>query len=1100
MKISVSQTGMQYIPDSSLRQMGFSDPAKVRVYGFGGRMLDENLKPSNPDDLPEQLSGRTASGLYFFGYDSFDIVPASTGPLMWQHVMNPYSEASFYFLSDAEIPKADFKTVSQPGSVVSPETTFVTHLYHEQDLFAPSTTGRVLLGEDFRTQPNMSFTFPLTDKATPDVDFKVTAAALVTGGNASFSFSVNNAAINGTNPDRIQAVSGDGQFMRLGEMVHSVSFDGNQMNLAIRQTSTGVASMCRLDHIEVEYDRSLVIPASERQLYFYADLEGISSFSVGNADSTNTQIWDVTDPMNPGLVDFSVTGGRAVFTIDGKGMRRFVAFNPMEFSNRPVHAGNVVNQNLHGTEAPEYLIIAPAEFRTQAEAVAELHRKHEGMSVLVLDPETIYNEFSSGNPDVTAFRKLLKMWNVRADQDKEATRTRYCMLFSRPTYDNKIKTETVRSAGYPRLPIWQSPDGNSGTTSYSCDDYIGMLDDSEKFNITSAKIHVGVGRMPTKSVAEADVLVAKLTEYMTNPTLGAWRNNVMLIADDQDNGIHLDQSQRVYNNMRSKGNGDKFLYERLYLDSFPLSYGATGAAYPEARKRMFDKWKEGVMMINYIGHASTRSWSHEGLMTWTDILNMSNPNLPFLYAATCEFGRWDEDTASGAEELMINPSGGVIATIVPSRTVYISQNGTLSNATANVIFERGADGKAKRLGDIMIEGKNGYGAPDDNKLRYVLMGDPALRLASPDLQVSVSKIGDADVESVNQADSPVVGARAQTDISGYIYDAEGNVVEDFDGVVTLSLYDAERPITTYGNGSAGRVTTYNDRKTRLFSGRAKVEKGEWKIRALLPYEIENNYSPALISLYAYDTKGREANGASENIYVYGLDENAPEDNDGPEIKSFYLNNEKFKNGQTTHSAPLVIASFSDPSGINLSEAGIGHRITLTLDGTEPYEDILSYFIPDLDNSGGGSFTYPLTDLPAGHHYLDLKVWDTANNSSAMRIDFQVGVNVTPEIFDVTCTGATGGEAALFTLTTDRPNSRLTCSIEVYALDGKLVWSTETEKGVGQDSAITVNWDLKDSAGRRVPRGIYVYRAGVITPEGSSSYKSKKLAVSGEPGQ
>ncbi len=1098
-KVSVSKTGMQYISDATLQQMGFQDPKKVRVYGFGGRMLSENLSPDNPDDLPEQISGRTTSGLYFFGFDSFDIVPSTTASMKFRHVMNPYSEASFYFLSDAEIPAAEFSTVGIPSASPVVNTTFTEHLFHEQDLAAPSTTGRTLLGEDFRSQPTMSFTFPLTDMSSDSkVRFNVAAASSVSGGVSSFNFTVNGASVPSTGSDKIQSTSGESQFMRTAEMIHEVELPkASQMKLDIKHSTSGFATMTRLDFVEVEYSRQLAIPASGRELYFYADVNGPTTFSIANASKTNTQIWDVTDPMKPGRVDFSVSDGRAVFTVDGFGMKRFVAFEPMEFANRPVKVSNVANQNLHAMEAPEYLIITPPEFRTQAEAVADLHRKKEGMRVEVLEPDVIYNEFSSGNPDVTAFRKLLKMWNLRADENPEATRTRYCMLFSRPTYDNKMKTEMVRNSGYPRLPIWQSPEGTSGTTSYSCDDYIGMLDDSQQFSISAAKIHVGVGRMPAKSVAEADILVSKLTEYMTNPTLGAWRNTVMLIADDQDNGVHLEQSQRVYNNMRANGNGDKFLYERLYLDSYPLSYGATGAAYPEAKKRMFDKWKEGVMMINYIGHASTRSWSHEGLMSWSDILQMNNPNLPFLYAATCEFGRYDEDTASGAEELLINPAGGVIATIVPARTVYISQNGTLSTSTASGVFERGADGKAKRLGDIMIDGKNRYGVPDDNKLRYVLMGDPALRLASPELEVVVSTIGETDVESIDQADAPTLGARAQKEIAGYITDGNGNRIEDFNGIVHIALYDAERPITTYGNGEAGKEITYNDRKTRLFTGRAKVENGTWKLTAYLPFEIENNYSPALISLYAYDEKGREANGASENLYVYGLDADAPDDNEGPAISSFYLNNENFKNGQTTHSAPLVIASFSDPSGINLSEAGIGHRITLTLDGTESYDDIISYFMPELGNSNGGSFAYPLSGLEAGNHYLELKVWDTANNSSSKRIDFQVGVNVNPEIFDVICSGATGGEAAVFSLTTDRPMSRLKFNIEVYALDGKMVWSSETEKGVGQDSSLSMTWDLKDNAGRRVPRGIYVYRAGITTPEGTSAYKSKKLAVSAE---
>ncbi len=1092
-RVSVSETGMQYISDATLRQMGFQNPSDVRVYGYGGRMLSENIGSSDPDDLPLQPSARTADGLVFFGTDYFDILPSSNrSGMTWRHVMNPYSEASYYFLSDSASAKYELPKTGQPIAIAAPRTTFHSLAVHEQDVFAPSTTGRILLGEDFRSQPSQNFSFKLPDNTGSTLRFKVAAGTAVTNGSSTFTFTVNGNALPAQAGDRINALTLESQYMRLGEIVREVTSGvGETLNLGIRHSLTGSSSMTRLDYVEVEYERNLTL--RDRQLYFYDMVNGPATFSIGGCDS-KTVIWDISDQANPAVVDFSISNGRAVFTVDGYGMKQFVAFNPGEFSARPVMAGEVQNQDIHSLEAPDYVIITPAEFRTQAEQVAALHRDLEGMNVLVLDPQTIYNEFSSGNPDVTAFRRMLKMWYDRSLEDTSLSYPRYCMLFSRPTYDNKIKTETVKSAGYPRLPIWQSETGNSGTTSYSTDDYIGMLADTDNFQISSAKIHVGVGRMPAKSVAEADVLVKKLTDYMKTPNLGAWRNNVMLIADDQDNGIHLEQTERVYNYMRGAGNGDKFLYERIYLDSYPLEYSATGPSYPEAKKRMLAKWKEGVMMINYIGHASTRSWSHEGLLNWTDIMAMSNTNLPFLYAATCEFGRYDDDTASGAEELVINPAGGVIATIVPSRTVFISQNGNLSNSTARIIFDRDEQGNAKRLGDILREGKNGYGSSDDNKLRYALIGDPALRLSSPGMQTEVVSIAGKDVSS-SDSDDIVIGARSQVDISGRILDEQGKVAEDFDGAVYVSLYDAERPIETYGNGTDGKVITYNDRKTRLFTGRAKVEKGEWTIHIHVPGEIENNYSPALVSVYAHDENGREANGACENLYVYGYDKNAPEDNEGPEITSFYLNNERFTNGQTVHSSPLVFASFNDESGINLSEAGIGHKITLTLDGKKTFDDIVNYYIPDIENSTGGSLAYPLEGLEPGRHTLDLRVWDTANNSSVMQIDFQVGVNIDPTIFDVRCTGATGGEAAVFTITTDRPMSRLKGSVEVFDLGGNLMWSSESEQGVGQDSVVNMTWDLRDNSGRRVPRGIYVYRAGVTTPEGTSSFKSKKLAVS-----
>ena len=70
----------------------------------------------------------------------------------------------------------------------------------------------------------------------------------------------------------------------------------------------------------------------------------------------------------------------------------------------------MANQDIHGMESPDMLIISPDVYRQAAQKVADLHAETDGLKAVVLSPEAIYNEFSSGTPDVTAFRKVLKMW------------------------------------------------------------------------------------------------------------------------------------------------------------------------------------------------------------------------------------------------------------------------------------------------------------------------------------------------------------------------------------------------------------------------------------------------------------------------------------------------------------------------------------------------------------------------------------------------------------------------------------------------------------------------------------------------------------------
>lgn len=1091
-KIEIKESGMQFISNATLKNLGFSDPDKVNVYGFGGRMLPECLYESMPDDLPLLPSIRTPGGIVFFGHNCFKWELSSSTQTTYQHNNNPYSDHSYYFVSDIDPERA-----TAPGREAVETSddytlrTFTERLVHEQDLIAPTTSGRILLGEDFRTQKNRAFQFDLPG-ITGDATLSICFGNNVTNGSSSLMFTVNNQQLPATSSDVISPVTSDKTLYTLKTMVKTVENPGEKLNLNIEYSTTGTLFTAALDYIEVEYERELKLHNDE--LYFYLNPRSASTVEVSNCNES-TVIWDVTDPINPLTVNYTLSGGVATFSTS-EGLHEYVAFNPLKTTRQVSAVGRISNQDIHGMEIPEMVIITLEAFKPAAQKLADLHASTDGLKVAVVTTDAVYNEFSSGVPDLTAFRKLLKMWYDRGIA-QEGTPIRYCLLMGRPSYDNKMVTPAVKNAGYPRLPIWQSKStttsGNvTKSSSYSTDDYLGMLDDQPNtLNLSSSKIQVAVGRMPVKTLQEANTAVAKLEKYMKRPVYGAWRNNIMLIADDQDNGKHLAQAQRVYNALRSNGNGADFLYEKLYLDSYTLSYGATGAIYPEAKQRMFDKLAEGVSYINYIGHANPRSWTHEQLMNWTDITSMTNTNLPFIYAATCEFMCWDDDEVSGGEVLWLYPDTGVIGMICPSREVLIDENGDLNERTAKYMYCRNEDGSPLRVGDVMINGKND-GPKTTNKFKYGLIGDPALSVLSPGHSVSILSIKGMDVDKIE--DMPVISARSSFDLTGVVTDFDGNMIEDFNGIVEIQLYDAEIAITTNGNGKDGKVDTYNDRKTRLYTGRARVTNGVWSLTINMPSEIENNYSPALISLYAYDDTGREANGSFEKFYVYGFDENAPDDFDGPSVKEFYLNSADFTDGSPVSPSPILYASFSDPSGINISDSGLGHQMILTLDDGTYFNDVNLYYSPDADDHLSGNIAYPLQGISPGEHTLKLTVWDNANNSTSKELSFYVSASWLPEITKLTTDVNPATTSVNFLVSTDGANGIMECTIEVYDLNGKRLWTGTTPSLSAGATSVSLGWDLCDSNGGRVNRGIYIYRAIVKTPEGATIMKSNKLAV------
>lgn len=1079
---------MQFISNSQLASMGFSDPSAVNVYGYGGRMISEVLDDSHPDDLPLLPVVRTASGIVFFGVDFMKWNVASNYT-NYSHTMQPYAEESCYFLSDRPVEGVDMVSsdLSDVEGLKSADS-FVERLVHEQDVFAPSVTGRNLLGEDLRSAQQFNFSLP--GNIGGDASITLVVGSNLSNAAGTLKLSSNNSTLS-QNSLNIEQVKSSEQFMRNNTGRITATGVGDALNIGLSLSTAGVINLARLDYIEVEYERELTIPSD--QLYFYFN-ERTPVAAVLKGISSETEIWDVTQGHAPKRVVFGSKGSEAAFRIEA-GYHEFVAFNPSKVSSQVEEAGKIECQDIHGLESPDMLIISPAEYLSAAERVADMHRQLDGMTVYVFTPDKLYNEFSSGTPDLSAFRKALKMWYDRDMDSSGIQKIKYCLIYSRPTYDNKMVTAKVKNAGYPRVPIWQSPTGFTENTSYSTDDFIGMLEDNNgTINMGSAKINVAVGRFPVRSVEEANRAADKLIAYTTDPGKASWRNNVMLIADDQDSGQHLDQTEKMYSGLINSTEGKNYLYERLYLDTYQRQLTSVGMEYPEAKKRLFSKFEEGQALVTYVGHANTVSWTHEHLLNWGDINSFSNTKLPVLYAATCEFARWDTDDYSGAEVMWALPKTGLIATICPSRSVFINMNGPLSVQFGKFALTRNEDGSPARLGDTYRNTKNGIAGNDDNKLRYALIGDPAMKMPIYDCNVETTSIHNVDV-TVPDVDLPVIGARSTPLFKGIITDVDGNPVSDFNGFVYFKLYDAEKVIETNGNGDAGKVMLYNDRKTKLFDGVTRVESGQWEATIYMPSEIENNFTPGRITFYALSDDGREANGASDRFYVYGYDANAPIDNTGPEISAFYLNHENFRDGDVTYKTPVVYASFSDESGINLSDAGIGHALMLTLDGKTVFSDIMNFYSPDLYDTRVGSVTYQLPEIPAGKHSLTLSVWDCANNSSYATLNFNVAAIKTPDIYDIETSFNADSSGVEFIINSDRPMASLACDLEVFDINGIRMWHASTDDRTDASSALRLNWDFTTSAGHKVAKGIYICRATVTSPEGKTAKKSKKIVVS-----
>lgn len=1095
-KVRVSGTGMHRVSATQLKSMGFKDASRVNVYGYGGNIISSALTAAQPDDLPMQPVVRLSDGgIVFYGVGTVAEYIDDKGEL--SHEQNYFSTASYYYLSDRETDKTTPEVIEPSGTVSGDIIDAVpVMVVHERELEAAGPTGRILLGEDFRsvTKQNFSLEMPGRKAETP-VELTVRMAAKSAGGTNVYSVTANGAHAGDVNISGLR-----GSYSEVHSVLDSLKTtitpldNSEKLDIEIAYTPSGaqVVYMSRLDFIKVTYTRSLHF-ANNEIAFPYASRNGGETLRITGGDAT-TQLWDVTDAAAPRRINVTPGSDGSLQFNALPGARKYIAFTPAGVTDEVSGSVQVRNQDLHALETPDMVIISPEQFQNQALRIARMHSDDDGMDVVVLKPEDVYNEFSSGSPDASAFRKLLKMW-----YDRDPEKIKYCLLMGRATYDNRQITATVKNAGYPRLPIWQSVNSSSETSSFCSDNFIGMLDDCERLAMGTAKVRVAVGRMPVKNASEATQAVDKLINYVESSDLGSWRNQVMVIADDADGGDHLRQAQKVITAMEGQGNGENFMYERLYLDSYPLGTASTSKSYPDARKRMFKILNDGVGFIDFIGHGNPTSLTHENLLTYTDVTSMTNKRLPIMLAATCEFMRFDSDNISAAEIMWLNNKGGTIAFIAANRKVYITQNGMFNEAIGKNFFRRDAEGHARRLGDVYIGGLNDYPATDDNRHRYALMGDPALKIVSPELCVAIDEIDGVALADIHDAgDYPVLTARSKVKIKGRVTDADGALLADFNGRVVPTVFDAERAITTYGHPSVGeddgKVMTYNDRKNRLFTGSFAVKGGLWEATVIIPEEIDNNYSPALLNMYAYSDDLREANGATTQFYVYGYAEDSEDrDTTDPEILGIGLNSYMFRDGGIVNSSPLFVAKVRDDSGINISSSGIGKQMTLIVDGRRIYEDLVDQFTPDPDDYLAGEVQYTIPTLDDGDHQLMFTVWDNAGNNTSRTLNFKVKSDMQPSVNVYTdASPATAG--VTFYVAPDLPLEGTHCHIGVYDLSGRMIWDAQAVDSGNPATPMQARWDLTDRGGARVARGIYIYRCTVTDGKGGETVVAKKLAV------
>jgi len=1116
-RIGVPRDGIYRITYDFLQNIGVDvngiNPDQLNIYGNGVGLLPRQNSVPRPDDLQanaiEIVGGEDGS------FDPGDyILFYARGPHRWnynqtddefRHVKHLYTDTSYYFIAvDAGAPK---RITSVSGSSLSATHTvegFDDYMFHELDLVNHIKSGRTWYGETFDIQNTYSFsgdafTFPnIQTNEEAIVRTRVCGRTIGLSNSSSFNMSVAGMASSSV---VVPAISGHytASYAQERDLVLNFNPTNPAFNISITFNPHSSSSKGWLDYISINVRRSMVMSGNQMA---FRDMKtvgtgNVAGFTLTQANSVR-RIWDVTDPVNAQSINYGSNAPIISFNRPANVLREYIATTDQNFPS-PTFFGKTPNQNLHAlaNQQPlDMIIVTHPMFYGEAMDLASFHSSYPDNPVYtqVVTNQQVYNEFSSGMPDITAIKDLMRMLYESANGNEELM-PKYLLLFGDGSYDNRSRAASNTNF----VLTYQTENSLSPLLSYVSDDYFGLLDFNEGEAYTD-KVDLGVGRITVKTRQEAQDVVRKIKHYMTPDftaevahcsgvgatVFGEWRNRVVMVGDDEDVNIHMWQADSLARMIES--NYPDFNVIKIMLDAYQQISTPGGNRYPDVNDAIRENVARGALIMNYVGHGGEVGWAHERILDVSTIRNWENFNsLPLFMTATCEFTRFDDPgRTSAGEYVLLNPNGAGVSLLSTTRLVLSSGNFNLAQVFYNNVFKH-KEIPDLRLGDICRATKVGS-QNSVNKRSFMLIGDPALRLVYPEKKVYTTSITDTLGTPLD-----TLKALGNVKISGYVGNDDGSVLNDFNGVVTVTVYDKKSEITTLAN-DGGSPFVFKAFQNVIYRGKAGVNNGYFDLTFIVPRDINLAIeSTGRISYYAVSDQ-YDAHGHTNNITIGGFDENAALDDVGPEVQIF-MNDENFVFGGMTDESPVIFAKLFDESGINMVGTGIGHDLSAYLNDNTSESIILNdYYESDLDTYKSGTIRYQLNDLEEGLHKLRIKAWDVHNNSGEGYTEFIVAQSedfVLSHILNYPNPFTTYTE---FSFEHNQVCTFLNVQIQVFTISGKLVKTLSSVANTNGFRIDPIAWNGLDDYGDQLARGVYVYKVKVRNPAGESVEKFEKLVI------
>jgi hypothetical protein len=1089
-KIAVPNEGVYQLTGAQIKAMGFAgklNASQVQLYGMDLANLTERVPTILPDSLSEMAIEMQDGGdgilddqdkFLFYAQGHYRWIKSAIDEAPIRQKMT--SNDSLYFFLRIGTNGKRISNFTKTGSASKLVQTYTAKWLIEKDSINVLSSGKIWLGDPMGTGLGKKTTqsFPLNLEGlqfnTPIMlQSQLAAASYQT--DATFTIKLNDQILS---TKLLNPVSG-----LIFDDAYKLRFDSstiwldktkvlktgqslNSMNLQVDfNASTGSTGW--IDYMALHGQRTIGFWGNTGFGFEYQSINPTSQtieFEIQNA-TNQTRVWDLSQYLQPVALNTQL-GQNAIATFksaDSAG-KYFYVFEANKI-NAAQFSSFIRTDSSFVTSGVDYIIITAPDFYPSAKALQLFHQKQNGYKVGLYNSTQIFNEMASGQTSPVAIRNFLK-YILEQSKLKNQLRPAYVLLMGIGNFNQKIQLNK-------ELPVYTSEASNAILTSYSTDDFYAIQKSGHQiqFAQTIDSIGFAVGRIPARTIAEADKMVEKLIQYQSNKKMGLWQNQLTWVADDADYNLHLQDAEEIIGNLKIKT--ANWNHKKLYLDLFKASQTLTGNTYPDVNKAIQESIQAGTLVLNYTGHGNYLRLTEEAVISKSEMQLWNNAGkLPIMVTASCDFAPYDQPASApiGFDALMQNDKG-IIALVAANRLVFAYSNKQINDAFMQALLVPNVDGQFKTIGQALQAAKNyNFSRNGDrlNAFKFGLLGDPAMRIAQPKYQINCTELNQTP-----WADTLNLKAGGKYTIKGNL-SAKNQVIQNFKGVVEMVLWDAPSTKKTLANQTTSQSVGIETQEQALFKGKATVQNGQFEISFILPGNLPSSSTAALkLQLYAYNDTA-DASMQFQSIFIQGTTSQNRQDTTGPVIQR-YINHPSFKSGDWVSVPSTLFVHLKDSSGIQSSGNELGHDLKLIIDDTlvKNY-NLNAFFAYDENQYQSGEIQYPLPVLEEGKHQLILKVWDLLGNVSKDTFWIEVPSQKNKNIRNLSVSPNPVQSNAKFSFELNNTKDPILVQLAVFDASGNRYFST-SQQIQPSGNKIMIDWNGKTTTGGLLPPGKYYYK-------------------------